>query len=140
DLKYSLICPMVSVVGPDVAITQNGVAQLPSKLWIKDGFEEDFASHPPWMFFAAKSVRNREVYIAVRPVLAGRRIDPPRTPGKVIFSFLGEKGEPMPELAHSTVPDHGLGKIVAMENPSDFLIWEMSNSDRHGSFDAFKKA
>jgi hypothetical protein len=136
DLKYSLICPIQSVVGQGVAITQNGTEQLPSKIWIKDGFEEDFASHSPWLFFASKSTLNRLVYAAIRPVLSGYQIDAPRKPGTVVQLA----GKNVPEWAKSTVPYGASGKIIKFDNPCDYLIWEMSDSDRHVSFEDFKKA
>ena len=139
DLKYSLICPMYSVVGPGVAITQNGQAQLPSKIWIKEGFKEDFSSHPPWMFFTAKSVLNRSVYLAIRPVISGYHVDTPRTAGMVIFKYLGVKGENIPELADSAIP-HDVGTVIKFDDPSDYLVWEISDSSRYASFEAFQKA
>jgi len=139
DLKYSLICPIQSVVGPGAAIVQNGTDQLPSKIWIKDGFEEDFRSRPPWMFFSAKSVEGRQVYVAIRPVLGGHTIDTPRKPGTVILQFRVAPGEQLPELAHSKVPADASGKIVKFENPSDYLVWEMSDASRHATFEDFKR-
>ncbi|MDZ7262059.1 MAG: hypothetical protein ONB05_08140 [candidate division KSB1 bacterium] len=136
DLKYSLICPLQSLVAPGVAITQCGTEQLPSKIWIKDGFEEDFTSHPPWMFFAAKSIWNRRVYLAIRPVLSGYQEDTPRKPGTVVRL----PGNNVPEWAKSTVPQGALGKIIKFDYPCDYLVWEMSDAERHASFEAFKKA
>lgn len=140
DLKYSLICPMESVVGPGAAITQNGTDQLPSKLWIKDGFDEDCSTHPPWIFLSGRSIGNRLVYLAVRPVLAGYGLDTPRKPGTVILQFRVAPGELVPDLAHSKVPYDAAGKIVKLENPSDFLVWEMSDSDQFSTFQSFKDA
>jgi len=136
DLKYSLICPIQSVVGHGVAITQNGTEQLPSKIWIKDGFEEDFASNPPWMFFASKSTLSRLVYVAIRPVLSGYQIDSSRKPGTVVQL----PGKNVPEWAKSMVPYGASGKIIKFDNPSDYIIWEMSDSDQYASFEAFKEA
>ena len=31
-------------------------------------------------------------------------------------------------------------KIMKLNTPSDYLVWEMSDSDRHASFEAFKRA
>jgi hypothetical protein len=140
DLKYSLICPMQSVVGRGAAITQNGVDQLPSKIWIKDGFTEDFQSFPPWLFFSARSSIGREVYLAIRPVLGGWQADTPRQPGTTILQFRVAPGERLPELAHSKVPAEGLGRIIRFEQASDFLVWEMADSDRFTSFDDFKRS
>lgn len=135
DLKYSRICAMNSVVGEGVAITQNGTKELPSKIWIKDGFIEDFVSDPPWMFFSATSILNREIYIAVRPVLSGFTNDSPRTPGAII----GLERDGAPDWAISEVPETSSGKFMKFNNPADYLIWEMSDSRSHSSFEAFKK-
>jgi hypothetical protein len=136
DLKYSRVCPLQSVVGRGVAITQNGTERLPSKIWIKDGFEEDFGYRPPWMFFAARSSLSRGVFIAIRPVLSGRQVDTPREPGTIVRLI----GQDVPEWAKSTVPREASGKIVKMTNARDYLVWEMSDSGRHASFEAFKRA
>lgn len=140
DLKYSLICPIQSVVGPGAAIIQNGTDQLPSKIWIKDGFEEDFVSRPPWLFFSAQSIAGRKVYTAIRPVLGGHQLDTPRKPGTVILHFQVAPGERLPELANSKVPDDASGKIIKFEQPADYLVWEMSDSDRYPAFEDFKRA
>lgn len=135
DLKYSRVCPMHSVMGEGVAITQNGTNELPSKIWIKDGFTEDFVFDSPWMFFSATSVLNREIYIAVRPVLAEFTEDSPRIPGAIV----GLEGDDVSDWAISEVPEDVSGKIIKFNNPADYLIWEMSDSEFHSSFETFKK-
>lgn len=135
DLKYSEICPMYSVVGKGVAITQNGTKKLPSKIWIKDGFQEDFEYKKPWMFFSATSSLGRDIYIAVRPVISVYAEDTPRTPSTIVRL----KGKNVPHWAYSTVPKDVSGKIIKMDLPYDYLIWEMSDNDQHSSFEDFKK-
>ena len=133
DLKYSLVCPFYSVVGKGVAITQCGTKDLPSKIWIKNGFYEDFTSHAPWFFFSATSVLNRKIYLAVRPVFSRFKIDDPRVPGLVISL----PAENSPSWANSITPSDVSGKIYRTEDPCDYLIWEISNSDEYSSLSMF---
>jgi hypothetical protein len=136
DLKYSRICPIYSVVGKGVAITQCGTEQLPAKIWIKDGFIENFTTKPPWLFFTAGTSLDRAVYIAIRPVLSGYQIDQPRTPGAIVPL----PGDDVPEWAFSTVPFNIGGKIIKFDNPADYLIWEVSDEDALPTFEDFKRA
>ncbi|MFW6107396.1 MAG: hypothetical protein ACOC8A_01760 [bacterium] len=133
DLKFTLICPMSSVVGKGAAITQCGTEELPAKLWIKDGFDQDFDTHDRWMFFAARSVLDRDVYVAVRPVLGSYRPGQPRRVGHVLR-------EDKLKLPYQLVPQGIRGEFIAMDNPADFLVWEMSDGDRFASFEEFKQA
>ncbi len=133
DLKFTLICPMSSVVGRGAAITQCGTKELPSKLWIKDGFDKDFDTHDRWMFFSASSVPGRDVYLAIRPVLSGHHPGEPRQVGYVLR-------KDKLKLPYQSVPEGIRGEFVAMDNPSDYLVWEMGDADQFASFDAFKQA
>lgn len=134
DLKYSMICPINSIVAEDAAITQYGTDELPAKIWIKDGFMEDFDFSPPWMFFKAISILNREIYIAIRPVLSGYAEDTPRVPDTIV----GLKGENIPYWAVSKVPKDVSGKIIKFTIPTDYIIWEMGSPEFHPSFEGFK--
>ena len=83
------------------------------KLWIKDGFAT-VETDSQWLFVAQSSSAGRDVYLAVRPAIgtlaAAKDITDPLQAGTVL-----------------TVADN--------DGP---LIWEVSTSEDHPTFDAFK--
>ncbi|MBU1130278.1 hypothetical protein KKE45_03080, partial [Patescibacteria group bacterium] len=97
-----------SLVAQDVAITRHGRDTHPAKIWIKNGFSSSYSNG--WMFYQAKTSSNKNIYIAINPVSADHGSDGNLDPGSVR------------NFSKSTVE----------------LIWEVSDSTRHISFDNFQ--
>ena len=83
------------------------------KLWIKDGFET-VAVTSTWVFIRQPSSSGRDVYLAVRS-----------STGTV-------------SSAPSITDPLQAGTVLTVSSNGDPLIWEVSTSDQHSSFEAFQ--
>ena len=89
----------------------NEVAEL--KLWIKDGFDTVEVTST-WVFISQPSSGGREIYLAVGPST---------------FTF---------DVGPAITDPLQTGTVLMVTYNGDPLIWEVSTSDEHPTFEAFK--
>ena len=101
------------VVDRRIAIVRDFNHDEQLKLWIKDGFATVETSSQ-WLFIAQPSSAGRDVYLAVRPATG-------------TLAAAEDITDPLQS-----------GTVLTVEHNDDPLIWEVSTSQDHQSFDAFK--